>query len=163
MIGVMRTMAAAMLVSGVAGSALAAQYMEKNELQKKFAFSPAVITQGGRVVFLSGQTALMDTAGTDIGGQFDPQVRTIFRLIDTMLRKTGGSLSDVTTMTIYVTDARYLERFAELRRETWKGDDYPASTFVAVAALPFSGALIEIQATAVIDDFCSKTAPCSPR
>src|ERR1051325_8680072 len=62
-------------------------YMEKTEFQKSRAFSPAVITQGGRTVWLAGQTATRDAEGRDISGNFDAQVNTIFALLDATLRK----------------------------------------------------------------------------
>jgi len=40
-----------------------AVYMEKNEFQKSRAFSPAVTTQGGRIVWLAGQTGGRDDQG----------------------------------------------------------------------------------------------------
>jgi hypothetical protein len=36
------------LVAGFGAAALAAEYMEKNDRQKERAFSPGVITEGGR-------------------------------------------------------------------------------------------------------------------
>jgi 2-iminobutanoate/2-iminopropanoate deaminase len=45
-----------------------ATYMEKNDFQKSRAYSPAVITQGGRTVWLAGQTATRDAGGGDIPG-----------------------------------------------------------------------------------------------
>jgi enamine deaminase RidA (YjgF/YER057c/UK114 family) len=125
------------------------EYLEKNEIARKYAFSPAVISEGGRTVWLSGQIALRDESGRDIGGQLDAQVRTIFSLMDQTLKKAGGSLADLVTMTVYVTDARHLDRFVELRRERFAEETYPASTFVAVAGLPFPGVVVEIQGTAV--------------
>ena len=128
------------------------EFLEKSELAKKYSFSPAVITRGGRTVWLSGQIALRDESGNDISGQFEPQVRTIFALMEKTLRKAGGSLSDLVTMTIYVTDPRYLDQFAELRRPMFADENFPASTFIAVSNLPFPGAVVEIQGTAVVND-----------
>lgn len=139
-------------LAGLFCPAIAAEFMEKNEFQKKFAFSPAVITKGGRTVWLAGATALRDEAGKDISGQFDSQVRVIFGDIDRQLKKAGGGLSNLVTMTVYVTDPRYIERFAELRRGIFKDENFPASTFLAVSLLPFPGLLIEIQGTAVIGE-----------
>ena len=129
------------------------EYLEKNDIARKNTFSPAVVTEGGRVVWLSGQIALRDESGKDISGQFEPQVRTIFSLMDKTIKKAGGaSLTDLVTMTVYVTDTRYLERFVEIRRETFKdaNENYPASRFIGVASLPFPGVVVEIQGTAVI-------------
>ena len=52
-----------------------AVYLEKSEFQKSRAYSPAVITEGGRTVWLAGQTAPRDAAGADISGNFDAQVK----------------------------------------------------------------------------------------
>ena len=98
------------------------EYLEKNEVAKQYAFSPAVVTEGGRVVWLSGQIALRDESGKDISGQFEPQVRTIFGLMDKTIKKAGGaSLTDLVTMTVYVADTRYLERFVEIRPRNIQG------------------------------------------
>ena len=141
-----------LMLVGFVRPAMTAEYMEKNDFQKKFAFSPGVITKGGRIVWLAGVTALRDESGKDISGQFEPQVRVIFNDIDKQLKKAGGNLTNVVTMTIYVTDPRYIERFAELRREMFKDGNYPASTFIAVSNLPIPGLLVEIQGTAVIGE-----------
>ncbi len=129
------------------------EYLEKNDVAKKNAFSPAVVSEGGRIVWLSGQIALRDESGKDISGQFEPQVRTIFSLMDKTIKQAGGSsLTDLVTMTVYVTDTRYLQQFVEIRREAFKdaGENYPASTFIGVASLPFPGVVVEIQGTAVV-------------
>ena len=44
------------------------EYLEKTEFQAARAYSPAVITQGGRIAWLAGQTATSDEAGNDISG-----------------------------------------------------------------------------------------------
>ena len=47
-----------------------AEYLDKTEFQASRAFSPAVITQGGKTVWLAGQTATQDEKGNDISGNF---------------------------------------------------------------------------------------------
>jgi 2-iminobutanoate/2-iminopropanoate deaminase len=64
-----------------------AVYLVKSEFQKSRAYSPAVITEGGRTVWLAGQTATRDAAGADISGNFEAQVKAIFALIDATLKK----------------------------------------------------------------------------
>jgi enamine deaminase RidA (YjgF/YER057c/UK114 family) len=78
-----------------------AVYMEKTENHKARGYSPAVITEGGRIVWLAGQTALRDADGNDITGNFEAQVKTVFSLIDATLKKAGGSLANMVTMTVY--------------------------------------------------------------
>ena len=79
-----------------------AEYMGKSEHQKKRAYSPAVITQGGKTIWLAGQTATQDEQGKDISGNFEAQVRTIFSLLDKTLQNCGGSLANMVTMTVFI-------------------------------------------------------------
>jgi 2-iminobutanoate/2-iminopropanoate deaminase len=127
-----------------------AEYLERSELQASRAFSPAVITQGGRIVWLAGQTATRDAAGNDIAGQFEAQVRTVFGLIDQTLKRAGGSLADMVTMTVFITDPRHGDRFVELRKGFFPNSNYPASALITVSHFARPGMLIEIQGVAVI-------------
>ncbi|HEV2957018.1 MAG TPA: RidA family protein, partial [Xanthobacteraceae bacterium] len=112
--------AAAMAMLGASGAAGAAEYMEKTDFQKSRAFSPAVITQGGRIVWMAGQTTTRDEAGNDISGNFEAQVRTVFSLMDKTLQRAGGSLANLVTMTVFINDPRNGDRFVEMRRDTFK-------------------------------------------
>jgi 2-iminobutanoate/2-iminopropanoate deaminase len=126
------------------------EYLEKSDFQKSRAFSPAVVTQGGRTVWLAGQTASRDEAGNDITGNFDAQVRTIFSLIDQTLRRVGGSLANMVTMTVFINDPRYGDRFIELRKGMFPDGNFPASALITVSHFARPGILIEIQGVAVI-------------
>src|SRR6476620_3991086 len=127
-----------------------AQYMEKTEAQALRAYSPAVITQGGRTVWLAGQTAIRDEAGNDIAGRFDAQVTTIFNLIDKTLRRAGGSLANMVTMTVFINDPRNGDRFVEMRKGFFPDGNFPASALITVSNFARPGMLIEIQGVAVI-------------
>ena len=127
-----------------------AEYLEKTEFQKSRAFSPAVITQGGRTVWLAGQTATRDQAGNDIAGNFEAQVRAIFAAIDATLKRIGGTLADMVTMTVFINDPRHGDRFVELRKEFFPDGNYPASALITVSHFARPGMLIEIQGVAVV-------------
>jgi enamine deaminase RidA (YjgF/YER057c/UK114 family) len=127
-----------------------AVYMEKTEFQKSRAFSPAVITQGGRTVWLAGQTATRDAEGRDIAGHFEAQVTRIFELIDATLRKADGSLADLVTMTVFINDPRHGDRFVEMRGGFFPNGNFPASAMITVSHFARPGMLIEIQGVAVI-------------
>ena len=43
-----------------------AEHLTGTEAQRARAYSPAVVTEGGRIVWLAGQIALTDTDGRDI-------------------------------------------------------------------------------------------------
>jgi enamine deaminase RidA (YjgF/YER057c/UK114 family) len=127
-----------------------AEYLEKSEFQASRAFSPAVITQGGKTVWLAGQTTTRDEAGNDISGNFEAQTRTIFALIDKTLRRTGGTLADMVTMTVFINDPRHGDSFIALRKEYFPDGNFPASALITVSHFARPGMLIEIQGVAVI-------------
>ena len=127
-----------------------AEYLGKSEQQKMRAYSPAVITQGGRTIWLAGQTATKDEQGNDISGNFEAQVRTIFSLIDKTLKGVGGSLANMVTMTVFIVDPRHGDRFVEMRRGFFPDGNYPASALITVSNFARPGMLIEIQGVAVI-------------
>jgi enamine deaminase RidA (YjgF/YER057c/UK114 family) len=126
------------------------EYLEGTAFQKSRAFSPAVITQGGKTVWLAGQTATVDEAGNDIAGNFDAQARAIFTLIDKTLRRVDGTLANLVTMTVFINDPRYGDSFVKIRNEFFKDGNYPASALITVAHFARAGMLIEIQGVAVI-------------
>lgn len=126
------------------------RYLEPNEFQKSRAFSPAVITQGGQIVWLAGQTALRDENGNDLSGNFDAQVHTVFGLINKTLQRVGGSLADIVTMTVFINDARNGDRFVELRAKHFPNGNFPASAMITVSNFARPGMVLEIQAVACL-------------
>jgi dienelactone hydrolase/enamine deaminase RidA (YjgF/YER057c/UK114 family) len=73
-------------------------HLEGTDFQKSRAFSPGIVTQGGKIVWLAGQTALTDLDGKSIAHDFEAQDRTCFALIDRTLNRVGGKLADLVTM-----------------------------------------------------------------
>ncbi len=151
------------LAAGFTTQALPAEYLEGTERQKARAFSPAVITEGGRIVWLAGQTALVDAEGRNLAGNFEGQAREIFRQIDLTLKRAGGRLPDLVTMTVFINDPRNGDRFVEIRKEMFPDGRYPGSALITVSNFAAPGMLIEIQGVAVIGDRCSNASPCAPR
>jgi 2-iminobutanoate/2-iminopropanoate deaminase len=129
-----------------------ATYLEGTEQQKNRAFSPAVITEGGRIVWLAGQTATVDGDGKDITGDFEAQTHRVFALIDQTLRRVGGRLADLVTMTVFIKEPRHGDRFVEIRKQKFPDGNYPASALITVTNFARPGMEIEIQAIAVICD-----------
>jgi len=125
------------------------RYIKRPATQAR-AYSPAIITEGGRTVWLAGQTVLEDASGKSLAGDFDAQVREVFARLGKTLEEAGGALGDMVTMTVFITDGRYGDRFTELRREIF-GDDFPASALITVTGLARPGMLVEVQGIAVID------------
>jgi 2-iminobutanoate/2-iminopropanoate deaminase len=126
------------------------QYLEGSEHQKSRAFSPAVITQGGRTVWLAGQTTLVDEEGAGIAGDCAGQARAIFALMDKTLRRCGGTLANLVTMTVFINDPRYGDEFVKVRGQIFKDGRYTASALITVSGFARPGIVIEIQGVAVI-------------
>ena len=140
--------AAAIVFLGFSTPLHAQQYV-KGERPQQRGYSLAVITEGGKTVWLGGQIATVDDTGKSLAGDFEGQVRQIFKLINATLEKAGGKLSNMVQMTVFITDVRYGDRLTEIRREIF-GDNFPGSALITVTALADPNAKIEIQGYAVI-------------
>ena len=120
------------------------EYLEGTDFQKSRAFSPAVITEGGRTIWLAGQTAQSKNS------DFEAQAREVFARLEETIKAVGGNgLHDMVNMTVYLKDARYGDRFVEIRKELFR-ERFPASTLVSISAFARPETLIEIQGIAVL-------------
>ena len=108
------------------------------------AFSRAVITEGGKTIWLGGQTASLPPSA-----DFDTQVREVFASLDKTLKAHGGSLKDMVTMTVFINDARLGDRFVAIRKEIFK-ECFPAIALITVTGLAVPGLMVEVQGIAVI-------------
>jgi 2-iminobutanoate/2-iminopropanoate deaminase len=124
------------------------QYIKAERPQQR-AYSQAVITEGGKTVWLAGQMATVDDAGKSLANDLDGQVRQVFKLLSGTLEKAGGKLADMVQMTVFITDVRYGDRLTEVRREIF-GDNFPGSALITITALANPDAKVEIQEFAVI-------------
>ncbi len=126
-----------------------ARHWLKREAAQARAYSQAVVTEGGRIVWLAGQVAVADAAGRSLAGDFDGQVREVFARLAATLAEAGGTLADMVTMTVFITDARFGDRFTQLRKEIF-GDNFPASALITVAGLARPELLVEVQGIAAV-------------
>src|SRR6476660_8045357 len=103
-------LAAAALVA-VATPALAKECYAPDARSQERGFSRAVVTEGGKTIWLGGQTGSPTS-------NFDGQVREIFDALDKTIKAVGGSgLKDMVTMTVFIVDVRNGDRLTEIRRE----------------------------------------------
>jgi len=127
-------------------------HLEPSEFQKTRAYSPAVVTEGGRIVWMAGQTATTDADGKDISGNFEAQTRRVFALMDQTLQRAGGALADLVTMTVFIKEPRHGDRFVDIRRGLFRDGHFPASALITVSNFARPGMEIEIQGIAVIGE-----------
>ncbi len=108
------------------------------------------IKKSGTPVFISGQVAL-DGAGKLVGeGDASAQTEQVFRNLQAVVEGCGGTLDDVVKLTIFVTDPSYRPAVAAARLKWFKEGQWPASTYLVVAALAVPTMLVEIEAVAVV-------------
>ena len=105
----------------------------KREAAQARAYSQAVITKAGKTVRLAGQIGA--ASGRSLAGDFDNQVREVFSRLGRTLEEAGGTLADIVTMTVFITDSRYGDRFNRLRKEIF-GDNFPASALITSLVSP---------------------------
>jgi len=105
----------------------------------------------GNVIEVAGTTAI-DEAGNLVGIN-DPYQQTKFILakIEKALISAGAALKDVTRTRMFVTDISRWEEIGKAHGEYFK-DIKPAATMVEVKALISSGLLVEIEATAMVQE-----------
>lgn len=109
-------------------------------------FSHAVVVDG--TVYVSGLLAHGE-AGIVAPGDIEQQSRRIYEMLGHILADVGGSLADIVALTNYVTDVSQRAAANTVRAQVL-GDARPASTLVEVSALAAPGAVIEIDAIAVV-------------
>ncbi|MFI0739108.1 RidA family protein [Streptomyces sp. NPDC021100] len=122
------------------------------ELSPPRGFSHAVTTEGGRLVFLAGQTGL-DGTGRVVPGGLPAQFERALTNLLTALTAAGGTPVDLARVTVYTTDvASYRARATELGA-IWRrlaGRDYPAMALIGVVRLWDEEALVELDGVAVL-------------
>ena len=134
----------------VRGARVPRKYI-KGTWQEHNAFSPAVVTKGGTVIWLAGHANPRDEADKSLADDFEAQVHGTFKFLSETLAKAGGRLQDIVTMTVFLRDARQGPTFLEIRKGYFP-EGFPASALITAAGFAVPEMLIEIQAIAVIGD-----------
>jgi 2-iminobutanoate/2-iminopropanoate deaminase len=103
------------------------------------------------MLFISGKVG-MRADNTLAGRTMREQTQQTLENIREILTREGGTMDDIVRVRVYVTqvDALSLRDIHDVRSKFWTEGKYPASTLVRVDQLIRDGALIEIDADAVI-------------
>ena len=112
----------------------------------------AVVTQGGKTVWMRGQCPqnLDDAVNID---SHDPaeQTHKVMQNICQLIEEAGGKIEHLGKVVVYITDVRHRESVYRTIGEYIQGV-HPVSTGLVVQALARPEWLVEIDATAVIPD-----------
>ena len=118
-----------------------------------FGFSQVVVSTGSRHIHCAGQTAWDKDMGLVGGTDLGQQMRQALENVGHALEAAGASPADVVRIMTFVVD--YQPEHAEVLGQAMAeffGETLPAATLIGVKALAMPEFLVEVQATAVIDD-----------
>ncbi len=101
-------------------------------------------------VYLSGQIPLVPETMEILDGDISAHIRQVFDNLTAVAKASGGDLSDIVKLTIFLTDLSTFPIVNEVMRDYFE-TPYPARAVVGVAELP-KGVAVEMDAVMVISD-----------
>jgi enamine deaminase RidA (YjgF/YER057c/UK114 family) len=128
------------------------RFINPESLTKPPSYTQVVeVTGPGRTVFVAGQLAA-DRSGKLVGapGDFRAQAVQVFENLQAALATVGASFDQVVKVNTYLADIAHLPILREVRAGYLDAAALPASTTIAVSAFAREGALLEIEAVAVL-------------
>jgi enamine deaminase RidA (YjgF/YER057c/UK114 family) len=112
-------------------------------------YTHGILAEGGRLLFIAGQTA-SDQAGNVVGkGDIETQTHQVYKNLVAVLEEAGGSLDNLVMTTTYIVDRKYREGYNKVRMQHYKKSP-PTSTLVIITGLAHPDYLIEINGIAVL-------------
>jgi enamine deaminase RidA (YjgF/YER057c/UK114 family) len=128
------------------------RFLNPDALSKPPGYTHVVEASGPvRIVYLAGQLGL-DRSGNVVGaaGDFRAQAVQTFENLKAGLAAVGGGFRDVVKLNNYLTDMSHLPIFREVRDSYLPATNKPASTTIQISGLARPGALLEIEAVAIL-------------
>ena len=116
---------------------------------------PAAYTQlvevagGSRMLYVSGQLGTTSD-GKLASADFRAQAEQVFANLKTALAAVGASFADVVKVNSFLADIAHLPILREVRARHLDAAALPASTTIAVSGFAIPGALLEVEAVAVV-------------
>ena len=105
-------------------------------------------------IYVSGQVA-RDVSGNIIGGEdLEKQMVQALKNIKTALAEVGATMQNIARLEIYIVDYSpdKLPAYSAAMKQFFDPDHLPANTLLGIESLAFPGFLVEITATAVLDN-----------
>ena len=130
------------------------RFSNPNTLAKPPGYSYVVEATGpNRLIFIAGQLGLdMDNKLVGGPGDFRAQADKAIDNLKLALADAGATIKDVVKINNYLIDMSHISIFREVRDRHIDTAAAPASTTIAISNLARPGALIEVEAVAVVPD-----------
>lgn len=104
----------------------------------------------GNIIEVTGTVAVDDNGPVGVGDAYE-QTKFIIQKIEKVLAQAGANLTDVVRTRLFVTDIAQWEAYGKAHGEFF-GEIRPCTTMVEVSRLIASEYLIEIEATAILEN-----------
>jgi enamine deaminase RidA (YjgF/YER057c/UK114 family) len=128
------------------------RYQNPETLSKPPGYTHVVdITMPGRIIYIAGQLGI-DRAGNVVGepGDFRAQAIQTFENLKAALAAAGARFEHLVKVNNYLLDASHLPIFRDVRDQYLNTKAPPASTTIAISEFARAGALLEVEAIAVL-------------
>jgi enamine deaminase RidA (YjgF/YER057c/UK114 family) len=134
---------------------MAKQIINPQLLGEPKGFNHGILTTGGRLLFLAGQTAL-DAEGKIIApGDIVAQYRQVLSNLNAVVKAAGGAMENIVKITIFVKDRddykAHLKPLGQVHKEFF-GSYYPATALLEISRFFDDAALVEIEGIAVLGE-----------
>jgi len=123
-------------------------HINPDGLYKSPAFSQAVVAEGGKTIYIGGQNGILPD-GTMAGDTLAAQTEQAYKNILEILKTVGASQENVVKQTISVVKGQDIREGYAATQKVW-GNFPTAISFVFVESLGLPGALVEVEAIAVV-------------
>jgi len=124
-----------------------------SDLPQPRGYSHGILTTGGRLLFLAGQTA-SDASGQIVApGNLVAQYEQVLRNLKTVVEAAGGKMQDIVKINIFVSNRDdYMTHLKELGQvhRAYFGSYYPATALFEISRFFQDEALLEIEGIAVL-------------
>ncbi|HLL78426.1 MAG TPA: RidA family protein [Ktedonobacteraceae bacterium] len=123
-------------------------------LARPVGFNHGILTTGGKLLFLAGQTGSNAEGRILAPGDLVAQYEQILRNLQAVVEEVGGTMQHITKLNIFVRDRDdYVAHRKELGRvhRAFFGSYYPAMALFEISRLFQDEALVEIEGMAVIE------------
>lgn len=112
-------------------------------------WSNTIVTSPGQMVFISGMLARAADGALMGVGDIEIQTRQTCENLKSAIEAAGGTLANIVRVDVYITDMRHFDAIHAVRRIYFPVDP-PVSTMVQVIGFTLPGAMIEMNAIAVL-------------
>jgi enamine deaminase RidA (YjgF/YER057c/UK114 family) len=145
---------AALLMVLIASSAVAdddIRFLNPEGLFQPSTFSQIAVTEGDKIVFISGQTARDKTAKIVAIGDVQKQTEKALENLRIAVESVGGSMADIAKITTYIVNLQPDDRIWIGAMVKQHFPTPPAHTLIGISMLAAPELLVEIEAVAILD------------